>query len=101
MFFFIIENDSKHESKPLFDGIPRPNNAQNDVLNLIFEHLINKVHFFLSVARRSTQTASMLQVKSIVHFKKVAKIDGKPTVPQLPNINLLESTYVNEDSKCG
>ncbi len=48
-----------------------------------------------------TQTASMLLVKSIVHFKKVAKIDGKPTVPLLPNVNLFESTYVNEDSKCG
>ncbi len=31
----------------------------------------------------------MMQVTSIVHFENVAKVDGKPIVTQLPNINLL------------
>ena len=47
MFFFIIENDAKLETKPIFDDTPRLNVAQKYVLSLIFlKHLINKVHFF-------------------------------------------------------
>ncbi len=37
----------------------------------------------------------MMQAISIVDFGNVAKIDGKPIVTQLPNFNLLVTTYVN------
>ena len=43
------------ETSHFFDGTPRSNVVQKDVLSLIFWHLNNEVHFFFFVVRRYTQ----------------------------------------------